>query len=114
MYDAVDVHGGCSGIPAWMSQPHWKELRLAHSPHVPLIVLRNLRALLDRLRSVSNGLEPQSGNQNDERNKTIHACAASQPEAGTNQIGVTAGTGAAAGGVAGATSEKQPDNKKGK
>jgi hypothetical protein len=108
MYDALDVHGSCSGIPVWMTQPHWKDLGLAEGPHVPLIVLRNLRALLASLRSVSNTPQPQSGDQNDERDQTTDASAASELATKTDQIGVAARVGATAGGVTGATSQKEP------
>lgn len=52
--DALDVHGSRSGIPVWMTEARWKELRITERPSVPLIVLKNLRALLASLRSVSN------------------------------------------------------------
>ena len=103
MYDAVDIHGSCSGIPVWMTKAHWKELRLANRPQVPLLVLQNLRALLASLRSVCNGPEDSSGDQNDERDPTTDACAASELEAGANPSGITTPTGATAGGVSGAT-----------
>ncbi len=103
MSDSVDIHSSCSGIPVWMTQAHWKELRLANRPQVPLLVLRNLRALLASLHSVCNGPQNSSGDQNDECDPTTDASAASELEAGANQNGVTTPTGATAGAVTGAT-----------
>jgi hypothetical protein len=103
LYDAVDVWGGSTGIPVWMTEARWKDLRVTEQPCVPLSVLQNLRTLLASLRSVSNGPESSSGDQNDERDPTTDASAASELEAGANQSGVTTAAGATAGGVTGAT-----------
>jgi len=46
MYEVLDVHGGHSGIPAWMTEPRWRGLQIASRPRVSRAVLNSLRGLL--------------------------------------------------------------------
>ena len=46
MYDSLDMHGGSTGIPTWMTEPHWKELRITDQPQIPLKIFQKLHALL--------------------------------------------------------------------
>ena len=39
----MDVLGGSTGIPVWMTEARWKELHLAEHPNVPLSVLNETR-----------------------------------------------------------------------
>src|SRR2546428_9183185 len=47
MYGVLDVHGGHSGIPAWMTEPRWRGLQIASRPRVPRAVLNSLPRLLN-------------------------------------------------------------------
>ena len=54
MYEVVDVHGGHSGVPVWMTEDHWVELKLLPSPRVSLKALRAVQGLLESLKKTSN------------------------------------------------------------
>ena len=51
----VDIHGGCSGVPAWMTENRWKELKLSPAPRVSLKALKEVQALLESVKTLSNG-----------------------------------------------------------
>ena len=51
MYDALDVHGGSTGIPTWMTELRWKDLRITDRPNVPLQILERLSMLLFRAKN---------------------------------------------------------------
>ena len=104
-YETVDVHGSSSGIPVWMTEAGWRDLRVAERPKVPLVVLENLRALLVSLRCVSNGQECQSTDQCYERDQTTNASAAAKRATRAGETRIATGTGAAAGGTAGAKTQ---------
>ena len=80
MYDALDVHGGSTGIPAWMTESRWKELRVGDRPSVSLQILQELRALLASLHPASNEDERVHGGHGDENTQTKNACATTETE----------------------------------
>jgi hypothetical protein len=101
VYEVIDVHGGHSGIPAWMTEPRWRELQVASRPRVSRAVLHSLRGLLNTLNSGSNGSEQLSfEGGGDEGSEATWAATAPDGLQETDQRRETAGTGAMAGGTA--------------
>ena len=100
MHEVLDVHGGHSGIPVWMTEPRWRELQIASRPRVSRTVLHSLRGLIHGLNSASNVSEQLSlEGGGDERSEATRAAAAQGGLQGAVQSRETAGTGALAGGT---------------
>jgi hypothetical protein len=36
MYDTIDVHGGGAGVPVWMTEPRWRNLRVVRRAILPV------------------------------------------------------------------------------
>jgi hypothetical protein len=101
MYEVLDVHGGHSGIPVWMTEPRWRGLQIASQPRVSRAVLNSLRGLLNALNSGSNESEQLSfEGGGDEGSKAMRAATVPAGLQEENQRRETAGTGALAGGTA--------------
>lgn len=60
MYEIVDVHGGCSGVPVWMTEEHWRSLKVSPRAQVALKALREVQGLLESLKNSSNESEEVS------------------------------------------------------
>ena len=60
MYEVVDVHGGCTGVPVWMTEAHWRNSKLSTRPRVSLQALRQVQGLLESLKDSSNESEELS------------------------------------------------------
>ena len=54
MYQTVDVHGGHTGIPVWMTEACWQNLKLSTSPRVSLKAIQEIQSLLKSLKSLSS------------------------------------------------------------
>lgn len=54
MYDVVDIRGGCTAVPVWMTEPRWSNLKLSSRPVVVLKALREVQSLLKSLKNTSN------------------------------------------------------------
>lgn len=107
MYDVVDVHGGHGGIPAWMTEPRWRELRIASRPRVAREVLHAIRGLLNALNSGSNGSKKLSfEGGSDEGSEAMRAITAPEGLREEDQRRETAGTVAIAGRTAATGTEE--------
>jgi hypothetical protein len=54
MYEVVDVHGGRSGVPVWMTERCWVNFEVLSSPRVSLKALRAVTSLLESVRKASD------------------------------------------------------------
>ena len=84
MYDALDVYGGSTGIPTWMTEPHWKNLTIAKRVKIPVNFLKELSMLLASQKSCSNGSETFHGGQFNAEKKTASATAKAEVEQATS------------------------------
>lgn len=101
MYDVIDVHGGHSGLPVWMTEPRWRELRIASRPRVTREVLHSIRGLLNMLNSGSNGSKKLSfDGGSDEGSEAMRAITAPEGLREEDQGRETGGAGEIAGGTA--------------
>jgi len=60
MYEIVDINGGCSGVPVWMTEAHWRNLELSSRSRVALRALREVQGLLESLKKASSESEELS------------------------------------------------------
>ena len=91
MYDTLDVHGGSTAIPTWMTEPHWKDLRITDQPKVPLQILQKLHALLKSQSFCSNGNGNSYGGQGNDGKNTTNTSATAEVEKASSKRGNTSG-----------------------
>lgn len=70
MYDTIDVHGGSAGVPVWMTEPMWRNLRVVKRATLPVEALRELRELLLSQKSCLNAGKPLHGEQRNDEEET--------------------------------------------
>jgi len=85
MYDALDVHGGSTGIPVWMTEPQWKKLLIAKQVKIPLNFLKELSMLLASQKYCSIESETFHGGQFNEEKETASAAAKAEVEQATSE-----------------------------
>ena len=72
MYDTIDVHGGSAGVPVWMTEPRWRNLRVVERAILPVEVLRELKKLLLSQKSCLNAEKSVQGGQRNDEEETAH------------------------------------------
>jgi hypothetical protein len=101
MCDVADALGSRCGIPGWMMEPRWRELRISARPSVSREVLHALRGLLNALHSGSNeGTQLSFEGGSDEGTEAMRIAPATGELPETIQGREPAGTGAITGGTA--------------
>ena len=75
MYDTIDVHGGSAGVPVWMTEPRWRNLRVVERAILPVEALRELRELLLSQKSCLNAGKPLHGEQRNDEQETASSSA---------------------------------------
>jgi hypothetical protein len=75
MYDVIDVHGGSAGVPVWMTEPRWRNLRVVERAILPVEALRELRELLLSQKSCLNAGKPLHGEQRNDEEETAGSSA---------------------------------------